>query len=122
MEGALAKNNILWDGDWHRENYICKDNYSIFRGDDWIGFLSLELEQTCLFIHTLQLTSSAQGKIFGYRVFEWIEAKAKSMQCRQIGCRAFKNSPVISLYERMGFKIINIDGVLCEMRLELNGN
>lgn len=119
MEPQLVICGLNWDDEWHRRNYISKDNYSIFSGDSWIGFLSLEILQDCLFINTMQLTSNAQGSIFGYRVYEWIRAKALSVDCSKLGCKTFKDSPVASLYRRLGFQIVECEGFFCEMRLDV---
>ncbi len=119
MESLLVNCNLSWDDEWNHSNYISKDNYSIFSNDDWIGFLSLGLIENCLFVHTLQLTKTAQGNIFGYRVYQWIRAKADSSRCRQIGCKAISGSSAASLYKRIGFKIVKTEGEFCEMRLDL---
>ena len=119
MEPQLESCGLNWDDEWHRRNYIAKDNYSISNSNDWIGFLSMEILQDCLFINTLQLTSNAQRNIFGYRVYEWIRAKALSVDCSKLGCKAFKDSPVVSLYGKLGFEIVESEGFFCVMRLEI---
>jgi hypothetical protein len=119
MEPQLVSCGLSWDDGWHRHNYISKDNYSIFSSNGWIGFLSLEVRQDCLFINTLQLASNAQGSILGYRVYEWIRAKALSVNCSKLGCKSFKDSPVVSLYKRLGFEIVESEGFFCEMRLDV---
>jgi hypothetical protein len=119
MESLLVSCGLSWDEQWNQSNYISKDNYSIFSNGDWIGFLSLDLMEDCLFVHTMQLTKAAQGSTFGYRVYEWIRAKADSAGCRQIGCKAFSASSVVSTYKKIGFKIVETQGSFCEMRLNL---
>lgn len=119
MESLLVSCGLSWDEEWNHRNYISKDNYSIFSNGEWIGFLSLGVMRDCLFIHTMQLTKNAQGSIFGYRVFEWIRAKADSTGRSQIGCKAFSDSSSASLYKRLGFKIVKSEGSFCEMCLDL---
>ena len=119
MGPELKSRGIVWDDAWNRSHYIDNDNYSIFSREDWIGFLSLEHKQDCLFIHTLQLIPEAQGKNFGYRVYEWIRAEAGSSGKSRIGCRALASSPVVASYLRLGFELVKTENVLCEMRLEL---
>jgi hypothetical protein len=70
-------------------NYSDKDNYSIFDGNDWIGFLSLELQPDCLFIHTLQLIPGVHGRNVGLWVFQWIQDKASGV-CR-VGSRRLRH-------------------------------
>ena len=78
-EAQIAIPGLSWDQEWARNNYQHKDNYSIFKAAHWIGFLSLEVMPNALFVHTLQLTPEAQGSIWGFRVYEWILAKAESL-------------------------------------------
>ena len=119
MGPELMSRGIEWDDAWNRSNYIDNDNYSIFSRADWIGFLSLEHKQDCLFINTLQLIPEAQGKNFGYRVYEWIKAEAESSGKPRIECRALVNSSVVAAYLRLGFEVVKTENVLCELRLEL---
>lgn len=121
MTPCLLANGITWNEDWHRANYADKDNYSIVSGKRWIGFLSLELEQECLFIHTLQLIPDVQGNIYGFRIFEWLKARAMAANSSGIGCRAFSNSPVVQMYSRLGFMETGKQGPLVDLQWELKG-
>ena len=108
---------ISWDQEWAQNNYQDKDNYSIFRAGYWIGFLSLEVLPDALFVHTLQLTPEAQGNIWGYRVYEWILAKAESFGKHRIECNVLKDSSASALYLRLGFELVHTDNHLSQMRL-----
>ena len=108
---------LPWDQEWAQDNYQDKDNYSIFRGRCWIGFLSLEILPDALFVHTLQLTPEAQGNIWGYRVYEWILAKAASLGKYRIDCNVLKDSSASALYLRLGFELVRTDNFLSKMQL-----
>lgn len=119
MAAELARADIVWDGAWHRTYYEQNDNFSVFFKDRWIGFLSLEFVPGRLFVHTVQLTESAQGRMHGYRIYQWLLKRAAVADIQEIGCKAFIDSSVISLYERLGFEIVATDPPLCSMRLKI---
>ena len=122
MGRHFVEHDLPWDEDWNRANYSDKDNYSIFEGSDWIGFLSLslELQPDRLFIHTLQLVPGVQGRNVGLWVFQWIQDKARSCNRAQLSCKAFNDSWVVGWYRRLGFCDVRSDGPFLEMSLDMN--
>jgi hypothetical protein len=115
-EAQVEIPGLSWDQEWAQSNYQDKDNYSIFRAGDWIGFLSLELLPDALFVHTLQLTPEAQGSIWGFRVYEWILIKAASFGKHRIECNVLKDSSASALYLRLGFELVHTDTYLSKMQ------
>ena len=107
---------VSWDQEWAENNYQNKDNYSLFRAGIWIGFLSLEVLPDALFVHTLQLTPQAQGSIWGYRVYEWILARGRSLGKDRIECNVAKESSTSALYLRLGFELVKTENYLSYMR------
>ena len=89
--------NISWDQSWIEENYRDKENYSIFRGRQWVGFVSIEWLEATLFVHTLQLVTTVQGGIFGARVFDFLLRKAAEKNIFQVECRSFPGNPAVQL-------------------------
>lgn len=118
-EAQIAIPGLSWDQEWAWNNYQHKDNYSIFKAAHLIGFLSLEVMPNALFVHTLQLTPEAQGSIWGFRVYEWILAKAESLGKNRIECNVLKDSPASAIYLRLGFELVKTDKYLSQMRLTL---
>ena len=110
---------LSWDQEWAQNNYQDKNNYSIFRAGHWIGFLSLEVLPDVLFVHTLQLTPEAQGNIWGFRVYEWVLAKAGSHGKNRIECNVLKDSPASAIYLRLGFELVHTDKYLSTMQLTI---
>ena len=111
--------NIPWDTDWIDSNYRGKDNYSLYLGDAWVGFLSLEWQEQAVFVHTLQVQPADQGLGLGGQVFAWVLAEAAQRGLQRIGCRSFRDNPALELYRRLGFVLVGEQGVLVEMELEL---
>jgi hypothetical protein len=118
-EARVLIPGLPWDQEWVQNNYQDKDNYSIFKAGYWIGFLSLEVLPDALFIHTLQLTPEAQGSIWGFRVYEWILAKAKSIDKHRIECNVVKDSSASTLYLRLGFELVHTDKRLSRMHFTI---
>ncbi|WP_407330054.1 hypothetical protein [Congregibacter brevis] len=56
-----------------------------------------------LFVHNVQITESAQGRMHGYRIYQWLLKSAALADIQEIVCEAFIDSSVIPLYERLGF-------------------
>ncbi len=120
MARHFVAHDIPWDKEWNRANYSDKDNYSIFNGNEWVGFLSLELQPECLFVHTLQLLPGVQGRNFDFTIFQWIQGKARSCNRTQIACKAFSDSWVVGWYRRLGFCDVRSDGPFLEMSLAIS--
>ena len=110
---------LSWDQEWAQNNYKDKDNYSILKAGNWIGFLSLEVLPDALFVHTLQLIPEIQGSIWGFRVYEWILAEAQSFGKRRIECNVVKDSPASAMYLRLGFELVHTDKYLSRMHFTL---
>ncbi len=119
MQPYLEQEGIAWDQQWTERNYSAKDNYSIFTRDQWRGFLSIESSPGTIFIHTLQLAPESQGRIFGIAVFDWLLERAAALGATTLDCRAFRSSPALKLYHKLGFRVVAEDGVLVDLRLNL---
>ena len=112
MESLLREQGVSWDQAWVEENYASKVNHSIFVTDRWIGFISLEWVGSTVFIHTLQLTKSAQGSVYGYRIYEWLLQQADVRGVTTVCCRTFRHSPLVDLYQKLGFSVVSTEGIL----------
>jgi GNAT superfamily N-acetyltransferase len=110
------RHDLPWNQGWIEENYLTNDNYSIFGSGRWRGFLSLEWRDRELFIHTLQLSPEAQGSVYAYRVYQWLLRETESRGKTQIHCRTFTGSPMIRLYERLGFTAVGEEGILVTLQ------
>lgn len=119
MEPYHKAHALPWNQDWIEENYLDKDNYSIFCSGRWRGFLSLEWGDRGLFIHSLQLSSEAQGNVYGYRVYQWLMRQTESRGKIEMMCRTFRDSPLVQLYQRLGFTPEMEEGILVTLKKAL---
>ena len=114
------QHGLPWNKDWIDKSFRYNENYSIFRSTTWIGFLSLEWRNVDLFIHTLQLSKSAQGSVYGARVYDWIVEQMHLRGRSKITCKTFCGSPMIDLYKRMGFTEVARENYLATLEKRIN--
>ena len=119
MAATLEKKGIAWDDDWNRKHYDSLDNYSIFLRDQWIGFISMEVMQDALYVHTIQLCPQYQGNIYGMKLFRLLCARALESDRNLIRCSAIDGSSVVQQYIRLGFVVESTHGVLVNLVLSL---
>lgn len=120
MAPLLTGHGIAWDRSWHRKSYEGKQNYSIKIRGSWIGFVSLEFQSDCLFVHTLQLIPKAQGNIYGNMVLQWLKGQSRSQGLKNLACKTISGSSIVTLYQRLGFKVIGRDNILIELCMPLD--
>lgn len=120
MAQLLSDHGIAWDRSWHRRNYEGRHNYSIRNKGAWIGFVSLEFQNYRLFVHTLQLIPNAQGNIYGSLVFQWLKEQSSIRGLKSLACNTIAGSPLVDLYQRLGFKVGEKNGILIELCLDLD--
>ena len=119
MSATLEEKGIPWDDDWNRENYSSLDNYSILLRGQWIGFISIEIMQDSLFVHTVQLSPEYQGNIYGMKIYQWLCERARESGKDLIRCSAIEGSSVVEQYFRLGFVVEGVKGVLVSLALSL---
>ena len=120
MAPLLSGHGIAWDRSWHRRNYEGRQNHSIRNKGTWIGFVSLEFQNPRLFVHTLQLIPNAQGNIYGSLVFQWLKEQSSTRGLKSLACKTITGSPLVDLYQRLGFKVVEQNGILIEFCLDLD--
>ncbi len=113
---------LPWNQDWIDRNFRRNENYSIFSSTSWIGFLSIEWRDSDLYIHTLQLSKSAQGSVYGARIYEWILEQMNVRGKDKITCKTFRGSSMIDLYTRMGFTEVANENYLVTLEMRINKN
>jgi len=88
-----------------RERYIPSQIQIItFEGKD-IGMISLEERTDDVFLRAIEILPSHQGQGIGVRIIQEIIHDASSKQ-KPVTLSVLKGNPAKSLYERMGFSVI----------------
>ena len=118
MYGMQNEIGIEWNQQELEINYRNKKNYSVYRKDEFVGFVSLELYQKGLFVHTLQIVPHYQNKRVGYNAFKFIIELANKNEAELLRCNVFDNSSAIKMYLALGFR--EIDRINRVIQMELN--
>jgi len=95
---------LEWKQSEIESNYRNKLNFSIYKKGDLAAFVSLAINKSDVFIHTLQVKQKYQNGMAGYTAFRHILELAKEHQVSTLKCCVFKNNPVRHMYERLGFR------------------
>ena len=118
MYGMQNGIGIEWSQQELEINYRDKLNYSVYRKDEFVGFVSLELYQKGLFVHTLQIVPHCQNRRVGYSVFKFIIELANKNEVELLRCSVFDNNSAIKMYLALGFR--EIDRINRVIQMELN--
>jgi len=118
MYGMQNEIGIEWNQQELEINYRNKTNYSVYRKDEFVGFVSLELYQKGLFVHTLQIVPHYKNKRVGYNAFKFIIELANKNEAELLRCNVFDNSSAIKMYLALGFR--EIDRINRVIQMELN--
>ena len=113
---------IAWDQEWLHKNYIDKENYIITKFNERIGFLSLEKKQDELYVHTIQVCPKFQNQRIGFYVLRELVWMMRGLELQNLICRVFKDSPVLAMYERLGFEKVAHENFLVTLSCSMNKN
>jgi len=119
MYGMQNEIGIEWSQQELETNYRDKSNYSVYRKDEFVGFVSLELYQKGLFVHTLQIVQHYQNRRVGYNVIKFIIEIARKNEVELLRCCVFDNNSAIKMYLALGFREINRVNRIIQMELNL---
>jgi ribosomal protein S18 acetylase RimI-like enzyme len=107
---SMMNRSFGWDENRHQQEPRFPERYSMIQRDlEMIGFFSIRLETSFLYLETIQLLPSYRNKGYGAALLEHIENLAKSKNLFTIRLRVFKENPAHGLYQRLGYKIIETD-------------
>lgn len=111
---------LPWNAEGIKRHYRAKDNWVIKSGDIIVAGFSIEANEKCLFIHSLQITKSEQGSLLGYRAFKHIVKEATSLGVPFIKCCVFSNNKAKEMYSLVGFQKLSESKGILELQLDLN--
>lgn len=109
---------LHWNQKEIEANYTSKENFTIYRMDVFVGFISLEFYDTKIFIHTLQVVPAYQNGLVGYRVLKHLYNLAEKKSTSLLQCCVFENNPAKEMYLTLGFKEVSRKNSI--LKLELN--
>ncbi len=111
---------LPWNAEGIKCHYRAKDNWVIKDDDTIVAGYSIEANENCIFIHSLQIAKSEQGGLLGYRAFKHIMKEANLLRVPYIKCCVFNNNNAKEMYSSVGFKELNESNGILELQLDLN--
>ena len=111
---------LKWDQKEIENSFRNKSNYCIYRNGNFAAFLSLDVNEFDIFIHTLQVKDIYQNAWVGYAAFRHISKLAKDHNVSKLKCCVFENNPARHMYKKLGFKEISKEDKIFEIELELD--
>ncbi|TVZ59259.1 acetyltransferase (GNAT) family protein [Flavobacteriaceae bacterium MAR_2010_105] len=102
--------------------------YTISYDGKQVGYLSIRQEDDILFLSKIYILKPFRGKKIGQKAMQFIETRAKELECSQLQLTVNKNNTnSILAYERLGFEkvetlVIDIGSgfVMDDFRMEKN--
>ena len=113
---------IPWEQEWLRKNYLGKENYIITKLNKKIGFLSVEKNPNELYVHTIQVSPAFQNQRIGLYTLRALTEIMRNFGLQNIVCRVFKDSPILAMYERIGFERVAHENFLITLRYDMSEN
>ena len=113
---------IAWDQEWLRKNYLDNENYILTKSNEKIGFLSIEKKQRELYVHSIQVCAKFQNRRIGLYALRVLVKMMQDFKLQNLVCRVFKDSPMLAMYERLGFERIAHENFLITLRCSVNIN
>jgi ribosomal protein S18 acetylase RimI-like enzyme len=97
-----------WDADWQaryfREHFDPARRQIIrYCGND-VGYISVEEQKTSLFLNSIAILPSYQGRGIGTTLIRRLQHKARTKGV-PVTLQVLKVNPARALYERLGFKV-----------------
>ncbi len=110
---------LEWKQSEIESNYRNKLNFSIYKKGDLAAFISLSINKSDVFIHTLQVKYKYQNGMAGYTAFRYILGLAKEHQVSTLKCCVFENNPVRHMYESLGFRETSRENKILRIELDI---
>ncbi|MDT8894033.1 GNAT family N-acetyltransferase [Halomonas sp. I1] len=119
MEPYYRELGIAWDQRLFNRNWGEFDNYEILVNSVPVGILRLSHDHLSYYIRDLQIDRRWQCNGLGEKAIEYSVEIARHAEVELLRLRVFCMNPAVSLYERMGFKILKTEDDMHYMEREV---
>ncbi|ENO12885.2 GNAT family N-acetyltransferase [Marinobacter nanhaiticus D15-8W] len=106
MAAYYAKLQIRWDSASFERNWSAFENYEICVNGQAVDVLCLSHDDVACYIRDLHVEPAWQGRGLGTEAVHYATGIAKESGIRTLRLRVFEGNPAVSLYERLGFRIV----------------
>ena len=121
---GLAQENMrhyyeLYDFEWSNDDFSQEwnalESYIIFEANTQVGFFSLSIHSSNLYIRDIQITKKHTDRGIGTWVISQITSIAKKRNLQFIRLKVFVDNPAKNLYQRLGFLVVGSEPNLLRM-------
>ncbi|PKG47879.1 GNAT family N-acetyltransferase [Halomonas sp. MES3-P3E] len=106
MSGYYQQLDMRWDTDLFDKQWSELDSYELIINASPVGLLCINHDQDAYYIRELQIASAWQRQGLGTAAIHFTADTAQQAGIRLLRLRVFCINPAITLYERMGFRIL----------------
>jgi len=96
-----------------------RDHISVVvQRDQVIGFVWIELEEERLILEEIHVRTSSRGQGLGRQLMTFVERQARLHERRVVRLTAFRESPAVQFYERLGYTVVGENTARAQVDLE----
>ncbi|NQT11709.1 MAG: GNAT family N-acetyltransferase [Planctomycetes bacterium] len=104
------KRTVGWNEARHQQEPKHPECYQmVCRERQRVGFLSLRDEPQFVYLPTIQLVPDARASGIGTLLMQHVEHVAVEREYDRVRLRVFKGNPAKSLYDRLGYVVVESD-------------
>lgn len=115
MRHYYERYNFEWNNDNFSHEWNALESYVIFEANTQVGFFSLSMHGSNLYIRDIQVTKKHTGQGIGTWVISQITSIAKNRNLQSIRLKIFIDNPAKDLYQRLGFLVVGSEPNLLRM-------
>jgi len=106
----VMKRTVGWNEARHQQEPKHPECYQmVCRERQRVGFLSLRDEPQFVYLPTIQLVPDARASGIGTLLMQHVEHVAVEREYDRVRLRVFKGNPAKSLYDRLGYVVVESD-------------
>ena len=108
MIGYYRRHGLIWRSDLFLASWNGSENYVIEWAGMAIGVLRIDQDSDALYVHDIHVVSTFRNRGAGTFALETAHDIARKRHRRTLILRVFVDNPAGRLYERLGYRPINV--------------
>ena len=108
MIGYYKRHGLVWRSDLFLASWNGSENYVIEWAGMAIGVLRIDQDSDALYVHDIHIVSTHRNRGAGTFALESAHDLARRRHRRTLILRVFVDNPAGRLYERLGYRPINV--------------
>ncbi|RKP54803.1 GNAT family N-acetyltransferase [Pararobbsia silviterrae] len=108
MLGYYKRHGLVWRSDLFLASWNSSENYVIEWAGMAIGVLRIDQDADALYVHDIHIVSTHRNRGAGTFALQSAHDIARTRRRRTLILRVFVDNPAARLYERLGYRPINV--------------